>query len=76
MANNHRWRDGQERSRYRDDDRRWGDRTQDYGRNPDYENDGSIARRGFGNESSGYARDSGSDYRGRSGRGTERVGDI
>jgi hypothetical protein len=69
MANNDRWKDDQERNRYRDDDRRSGDRGQGYGPGSDYEGDGSIARRGFGNESSGYARDYGSDDRGRRGRG-------
>jgi osmotically-inducible protein OsmY len=76
MANNDRWRDDQERNRYRDDDRRWGDRGQDYGRGYDYEGDGTIARRGFGHETSGYARDYGSDGRSRGGRGTEGIGDI
>jgi osmotically-inducible protein OsmY len=76
MANNDRWRDDQERNRYRDDDRRWGDRGQGYGRGSAYEGDGSIARRGFGNESSGHTRDYGSDNRSRRGRGTEGIGDI
>jgi osmotically-inducible protein OsmY len=76
MANNDRWRDDQERNRYRKDDRRWEDCGQGYGRGSDYEGDGTIARRGFGNESSGYARDYGSGNRSQSGRGTEGIGDI
>jgi hypothetical protein len=63
MENNDRWRDDQEPNRYHDDDRRWGDRGQGYGRGS--EGDGTIARRGFGN-----------DYRSQSGRGTEGIGDI
>ena len=63
MANNDRWREDQERNRYRDDVRRRGDRNPGYGRGSDY-------------ESSGYARDYGRDERSRSSRGTEGIGDI
>ena len=76
MANNDRWRGDQERNRYRDDDRRRSDRNLGYGRGSDYEGDGTIARRGFGNESSGYGRDYGGDERSQSSRGIEGIGDI
>jgi osmotically-inducible protein OsmY len=53
-----RWRDRDERDRGRGDDFARG-RGDVYGRSGDYghrDDDGSIARRGFGNESSGYDR--------------------
>lgn len=64
MANNDRWRDDQERNRYRDD-RRWGDRGQGYGRSSDYERAGD---RDGGSEYHGYARGYGREDFGRGGQ--------
>jgi len=83
MANDDRWRNDQERDRYRDQDygRRQGGRDQGSGRGSDYQGDGTIAQRGFGNERSGYDRErgpsrAGNDYdQGRSeGMGTRYGG--
>jgi len=89
MAENDRWRDDQER-RYRDQDsdRRRSHQGQSYGRGTDYQGDGTIAQRGFGNAQSGYdrggddrnrdySRSGGGDYdRGGFGRGSrEGMGD-
>jgi osmotically-inducible protein OsmY len=79
MADNDRWRNDQDRPRYRDIDRRreagsypaspQGGGFSDNGRrNDDDRGDGTIARRGFGNDQSGFER--GGSYSVGRGRGS------
>jgi osmotically-inducible protein OsmY len=77
MSNDDWRRNDQERYRDQDGDRRRSSQGQSYGRGTDYQGDGSIAQRGFGNARSGYDRggdDRNRDYGGLGGGDDDRGG--
>ncbi|WP_063776639.1 BON domain-containing protein [Microvirga massiliensis] len=77
------WKGDRERGRYQSEDRTRRERDPAYGRGTDYEGDGTIARRGFGNPSAGFDRgrdmsrgyQGSTNHRGRGPRGYTRSDD-